>query len=165
MNTKLILNDQILVDTQSGEVKSKNQPDAIRLEPLLLDLLLFLTAQPQTVISREQIIEALWAGDQRVGNPALTKAISKLRHLFTQHFNTPDLIETLPKKGYRFTADIKLAPNYLENRIFNNKHFPYINSSLIKRALIQVLALFIILIALKFILGVSFHHLLHKGMH
>ncbi|MBK7869355.1 MAG: winged helix-turn-helix domain-containing protein [Saprospiraceae bacterium] len=107
MNTKFILNGQILVDVQSGELKSRNLDQVIRLEPLLLNLLLLFVQQPRQVVSRERIIEALWEGNERVGNPALTKAISKLRQLFIQYFNTPDLIDTLPKKGYRFTADVK----------------------------------------------------------
>ncbi|MDX1941973.1 MAG: winged helix-turn-helix domain-containing protein [Saprospiraceae bacterium] len=163
MNTKLILNDQILVDAQSGEIKFKHQNDAIRLEPLLLALLLMLARQPQQLILREQIIASLWDGDARVGNPALTKAISKLRQLFIQYFNAPDLIETLPKKGYRFVADVK-QQDVVSNSIKKNIFF-ITNQSFIKQAVISVLTLFLFLLTLKFIGGAFFYHVLHGAMH
>lgn len=159
MNTKLLVNDQILLDTQSGELKSVNLNKVIRLEPMLLELLLVLTRQPNRVVSRKQIIEAVWEGDQRVGNPALTKAISKLRQLFIQYFNAPDLIETLPKKGYRFTANVQ--PEIpASHSIMESKFIPARNK-IISNMILGALLLFIFLIALKFMLAASFHHIIH----
>lgn len=163
MNTKFILNGQILVDVQSGELKSRNLDQVIRLEPLLLNLLLLFVQQPRQVVSRERIIEALWEGNERVGNPALTKAISKLRQLFIQYFNTPDLIDTLPKKGYRFTADVKYEENVLKS--LQENRLAGIHQRTIGQMAIGTLILFLLLIALKFLLGTSFHYVLHGFMH
>lgn len=163
MDTKLIINEQILLDAQSGELKSLNRDHVVRLEPLLLELLLVLARQPNRVVSRAQIIEAVWQGDERVGNPALTKAISKLRHLFIQSFNAPDLIETLPKKGYRFLADVRQqAPAY--QTVVKNKAASS-NNNFIRNIILGTLMFFTLLMILKIISGTSLHHLWHGMMH
>lgn len=89
----------------------KNLVNEIKLEPRLMKLLCLLAANPRQVINREVIIEAIWKG-YGGGDEGLTQAISFLRKLFNDH--EKKIIETVPKAGYIFNADIELAGKMIE---------------------------------------------------
>ena len=70
-----------------------------RLEPKVMAVLLRLAEQPTEVVSRRELLDSVWA-DMVVGDQALTRTISELRKGLTQ----VQLIETIPKTGYRLTC-------------------------------------------------------------
>lgn len=82
-----------------------------QLEPRLMHLLCLLAAADGNVVTREQLMEALWP-KVIVNENSLTRAVSELRKALA----TPDrlqpsttrctLIETLSKKGYRLNASV-----------------------------------------------------------
>ena len=78
---------------------------SIKLEPKVMDLLIYLTQQPRRVLAREELEQAIWAGTV-VGYDALTSAIIKLRKAFGDDPHRPWLIETVAKKGYRLIAPV-----------------------------------------------------------
>ena len=84
----------------------KNMVNEVRLEPRLMKLLCLLAENPRQVISREKIIETIWQG-YGGGDEGLTQAISFLRKLFNDH--EKKIIETVPKAGYIFHADVEPA--------------------------------------------------------
>ena len=65
-----------------------------------MEVLQFLVQQYPKLVSREQLIDAVWAGNYYVGEKALTNAIWQLRHVM-QQLATVELISTVRKKGYR----------------------------------------------------------------
>jgi Tol biopolymer transport system component/DNA-binding winged helix-turn-helix (wHTH) protein len=65
-----------------------------------MEVLQFLVQQYPQLVSREQLIEAVWAGNFYVGEKALTNAIWQLRHQL-QQLAAVELISTVRKKGYR----------------------------------------------------------------
>jgi len=75
-----------------------------RLEPRSMQLLVYLASQPGRVISRAELEEKVWG--TVVGDEALTNSISKLRRIFGDDARAPRFIETLPKTGYRFLAEV-----------------------------------------------------------
>lgn len=77
---------------------------AVRLEPRSMQLLVYLASHAGRVISRAELEEQVWG--RVVGDEALTNSISKLRRLFGDDARAPRLIETLPKTGYRFLAQV-----------------------------------------------------------
>lgn len=80
-----------------GRVQRGGQ--SLRVEPKVLDLLFVLAARPGEVISREQLMEAVWPGTT-VGDEALAQCLLKLRKALGADRHR---IETIPKRGYRLT--------------------------------------------------------------
>lgn len=71
-----------------------------RLEPKVMDLLVYLARNPGEVISKEQILADVWDGVSVV-EEALQRAISILRKTLGDDRENPKYIETISKKGYR----------------------------------------------------------------
>lgn len=76
-----------------------------RLEPKIMQVLVFLIENRQRVVSREDISESLWPGSV-VGLDVITRAIFELRKLFEDDAKSPRFIETIPRKGYCFIHEV-----------------------------------------------------------
>jgi len=76
-----------------------------RLKPMVLRLLAYLAEHPGEVVSKKQIIEAVWEG-AHVTDDALTHSISELRKAFGDDARRPQIIDTIPKRGYRLIAPV-----------------------------------------------------------
>src|SRR5262245_42340367 len=74
------------------------------LEPKSFRLLQFLIENRGRVVSKEEILRAVWAGSF-VSDNALTRAIAQVRKAIGDDPKEPRYIETIPTVGYRFTAD------------------------------------------------------------
>lgn len=68
-----------------------------------MEVLLFLAEQQPALVTRQQLIDVVWAGNAYVGEKALTNAIWQLRHAL-QQLAAEELIGTVRKKGYRLTV-------------------------------------------------------------
>lgn len=79
-----------------------------RIEPKSMEVLIFLFDHAGRVVSRAQIQETVW-GDVIVGDDSLTNAIIKLRKAFGDDARNPQVIETIPKRGYRLIAEVHHA--------------------------------------------------------
>ena len=76
-----------------------------RVEPKAMQVLTCLAAQPGEVISKEALIETVWA-ETHVTDDVLTGCISALRKAFDDNPRTPAYIQTIPKSGYRLIAPV-----------------------------------------------------------
>ncbi len=103
---KLDLTDNIQALTASNELLCwvNGETQIVNLEPIMMKLLMELVVKRGEVCSNEELIDRVWAGNAGVGKPALRKNIYKLRKLLSQ-FGEEQLIETIPKKGYRFAGE------------------------------------------------------------
>ena len=72
----------------------------IHLEPKVMAVLQVLMARPGEVVSRQTLMETVWAG-RVVGEEVLTRCISELRSALGDKAGDPKFIQTVPKKGYR----------------------------------------------------------------
>ncbi|MCB1608534.1 MAG: winged helix-turn-helix domain-containing protein [Xanthomonadales bacterium] len=90
-------------DPSSGELEDGVR--RVRLEPRSAAVLAHLAASPDEMISREQLIAAVWA-DTVVGEDALARAIFKLRRALGDDSKAAAYIETIPKRGYRLIAPV-----------------------------------------------------------
>lgn len=70
------------------------------LEPRIMDVLCTLASRSGEVVTRSELIEAVW-GVQFGGDESLSRAISKLRKTFRLCGSEGEIIETIPKRGYR----------------------------------------------------------------
>jgi TolB-like protein/DNA-binding winged helix-turn-helix (wHTH) protein/Tfp pilus assembly protein PilF len=75
----------------------------VKLEPKVMAVLVCLAQKAGDVISREQLEATVWAG-RVVGYDSLATTIIKLRKAFEDDSRNPQVIETVPKRGYRLIA-------------------------------------------------------------
>src|SRR5206468_12507684 len=78
----------------------------VPLPPKLLDLVRYLVAKPSTLVSKEELFQALWP-DVVVTENALTQAVSDLRQALGDDRSRPTYIQTVAKRGYRFVAPVE----------------------------------------------------------
>ena len=76
-----------------------------RLEPKAMKVLELLATQPGVVVSRAELLRAVWGG-AFVGDDAVSAAIIKLRRAFEDSARSPRVIETVHKSGYRLIARV-----------------------------------------------------------
>src|SRR6187551_3105870 len=90
------------VDPQRNRVRGPGQETA--LQPKVIDLLCALAERHGEVLSRSELIDAVW-GREHGADESLTRAISQLRKVFGDTRDQPRIIETIPKRGYRLIAE------------------------------------------------------------
>lgn len=79
---------------------------AISLTPKAFDTLLLLVENNQRVLGKQELLERIWP-DSFVEENNLAQNISILRKSLGQDSQGNDYIQTVPKRGYRFVADVK----------------------------------------------------------
>jgi TolB-like protein/DNA-binding winged helix-turn-helix (wHTH) protein/Flp pilus assembly protein TadD len=96
------------VSLQSGEVRKAGLRVRVQQQPMkLLEILL---EHPGEVVTREELRSRVWPTDSFGDfDQALNIAIGKLRSALGDSAESPRFIETLPKRGYRFIADVSVA--------------------------------------------------------
>lgn len=82
--------------------------EAIQLVPKQFDLLLYFVANAGRVTRKHEILDAVWP-DTFVEETTLARNVSLLRKLLEPDGNPKQLIETVPKVGYRFTPEVTEA--------------------------------------------------------
>jgi TolB-like protein/Tfp pilus assembly protein PilF len=80
----------------------------VPLSPKAAELLVALVEAAGSVLTREQLLLQVWPGIV-IEEGGLSSHISMLRKSLGTAPNGQDFIETLPKRGYRFAADVKRA--------------------------------------------------------
>lgn len=79
--------------------------EVVPLTPRVFDTLVFLVENAGHLLEREQLLKTVWA-DSFVEEANLTVCISSLRKALGEQSNGHQFIETVPKRGYRFVADV-----------------------------------------------------------
>src|ERR1044072_5922860 len=80
--------------------------EVVPLTPKLVDTLVVLVEHRGHVLSKDELMESLWP-DSFVEESSLTQNISLLRKALNDNGNSGQYIETIPKRGYRFVADVR----------------------------------------------------------
>ena len=96
-----------LVEPSLGRLSARGR--TVHLEPQVMKVLSYLAARPCEVVTKEQLIDALW-GDTIVGDAALARCISQIRRALGDNPRKPAYIETIPKIGYRLIAEVGSPP-------------------------------------------------------
>jgi TolB-like protein/DNA-binding winged helix-turn-helix (wHTH) protein/Flp pilus assembly protein TadD len=96
------------VSLQSGEVRKAGLRIRVQQQPMkLLEILL---EHPGEVVTREELRSRVWPSESFGDfDQALNIAIGKLRSALGDSAESPRFIETLPKRGYRFIADVSVV--------------------------------------------------------
>ena len=91
---------QILPETCRIQCGSR----VIHIEQKAMDVLMMLASNPEEVVSRAEILDAIWPASPS-GDQALNRAISHLRKALDDCPDSPSIIETVPGRGYRLIAE------------------------------------------------------------
>jgi DNA-binding winged helix-turn-helix (wHTH) protein/TolB-like protein/Tfp pilus assembly protein PilF len=116
--------------------------DMVPLTPKVFDTLLVLVENSGHVLDKNELMQQLWP-DSFVEESSLTQNISLLRRALTELGAEDNYIETIPKRGYRFVADVQersevrngngiaLQPDVTDQFVdnFRPSHLPIVRSS------------------------------------
>src|SRR5450631_2779183 len=94
------------LNTVERSIKSAGRP--VSLAPKALDLLIALFENRGRIVGRDDLMRRVWP-DTFVEDNNLAFNVSVLRKLFGESGTSPHYIETIPKRGYRFVAEVREA--------------------------------------------------------
>ncbi len=78
------------------------------LEPMVMDVLVVLASRQGRVVTRDQLVDAVWAG-RATADEAIVAKIAALRNKLQDHSRDPEYIETVPRRGYRLKMPVTLT--------------------------------------------------------
>jgi TolB-like protein/DNA-binding winged helix-turn-helix (wHTH) protein/Tfp pilus assembly protein PilF len=105
--TNRICCGEVTLDRSSGEIEQNGARQ--RLPEQALRVLELLTERPGQLVTREELIARLWPQTTYIDTDAgLNTAIRKLRTALGDDAERPRYIETVPRRGYRFIAEVSL---------------------------------------------------------
>jgi TolB-like protein/DNA-binding winged helix-turn-helix (wHTH) protein/tetratricopeptide (TPR) repeat protein len=95
--------------TLSGELLRDGR--SVKLSPQPFKVLLLLIRNNGRLVTRKEIREEIWGAETFVDfDKGLNLCIAQIREALGEDAQSPKFIETLPRRGYRFTGEIKTAP-------------------------------------------------------
>jgi DNA-binding winged helix-turn-helix (wHTH) protein/tetratricopeptide (TPR) repeat protein len=98
--------EQFVLDPVRRTLSRADSP--ISLTPKAFDVLLFLAQNPNRLVTKEELLQAVW-GSSFVEEGNLTQYISHLRKALGENSEDARLIVTIARKGYQFTAGVAVV--------------------------------------------------------
>lgn len=96
------------LDPGSFELRQDGQ--LVKLERIPLQLLFLLAENRQRLVTREEILRAIWGENVFVdADNSINTAVRKARQALKDDPENPRFLRTVPGKGYRFTAQVDAA--------------------------------------------------------
>ncbi|HMS10645.1 MAG TPA: winged helix-turn-helix domain-containing protein, partial [Pyrinomonadaceae bacterium] len=80
----------------------------VRLAPRVYQVLAYLVANRERIVSKDEIFSAVWQ-DTFVEDNALSYTISQLRKTLAAYDPGTVFVETVPRRGFRFVAEVEAA--------------------------------------------------------
>jgi eukaryotic-like serine/threonine-protein kinase len=99
--------DRFRVDSGRRRLTGRDG-ETVPLTPRLFDTLLFMVEHPNVVLTKDELMRAIWP-DTEVAENNLNQAVSSLRRALGESQGDPHFIVTVPGHGYRFAATVREA--------------------------------------------------------
>ena len=96
--------EEYLLDVRDRRLTKSGEP--LELSGRYFDVLCLLVSNAGELVTKERFMDEVWRGVP-VTDEALTQAIRSIRKCLSDDSSAPRFIETVPKHGYRFIADVK----------------------------------------------------------
>jgi TolB-like protein len=96
--------EDIVLDADRRELA--RGPEMIAIGPQVFDLLLHLVQNREHVVTKDDLIEAVWGG-RIVSESTLTSHINAVRKAIGDTGEEQRLVRTIARKGYRFVGDVR----------------------------------------------------------
>ncbi len=110
---KIYLCGDLYIYPELGQ--AKREEDTIRLGPVNMKVLTTLLDRSGELVSRTELFETVWK-NQIVNDDTLTRSISDLRSQLGKLSKHCQLIETIPKRGYRWVTEIEILSDKPEQK-------------------------------------------------
>src|ERR1700677_4149230 len=82
----------------------------LRLQEQPFRVLAMLAERPGEIVTREQLQERIWGNAFVDFDQSLNKAVNRVREALNDNAGTPQYVETVPRRGYRFIAPVAEIP-------------------------------------------------------
>ncbi|MCI0408904.1 MAG: winged helix-turn-helix domain-containing protein, partial [Acidobacteria bacterium] len=92
------------VEPELNQVASDGK--TVHLEPKVMQVLVRLAERAGEVVSKQDLFSAVWP-DTFVTDDVLTRAVSELRKALGDAGRPPQIIQTVPKRGYRLLMPVE----------------------------------------------------------
>ena len=96
------------VEVREREFRLIKAGEVIPVEPKAFRVLLFLLHNPQKLITKEELLNAVW-GETAVSENSLARSIALLRRLLGENSHEPRFIETVSTVGYRLVCPVDVS--------------------------------------------------------
>jgi Tol biopolymer transport system component/DNA-binding winged helix-turn-helix (wHTH) protein len=100
------------VEVREREFCIVKSGEVLPVEPKAFRVLLFLLRNPHRLITKEELLDAVW-NDSAVTENSLSRNIAVLRRLLGDEIREPRYIATVPTVGYRFLCDVEVGEDGL----------------------------------------------------
>src|SRR5262245_63546152 len=136
-NALRYLFEDCVLDTDRRELR--RGADLLSITPQVFDVLAYLIRNRERVVSKDDLIAAVWDG-RIVSNAALTTRINVARNAIGDSGEEQRLIKTLPRKGFRFVGAVREEEEAAAAKVANAAEPPTAGFSLPDNPSIAVLA-------------------------
>src|ERR1039457_7060996 len=96
------------VEVREREFSIIKAGETLPVEPKAFRVLLFLLHNPQKLITKEELLDAVW-GETAVSENSLARSVALLRRLLDDDTHQPRYIETVATVGYRFACQVEVV--------------------------------------------------------
>ena len=103
-----------VLDLERRELRRSG--DLVDLEPQVFDLLAYLVQQRDRVVSKDDLLQAVWGG-RIVSEAAMTSRINAVRRAVGDSGAAQQVIRTIARKGLRFVAAVQEQPKETAERV------------------------------------------------
>ncbi|MET4721063.1 TolB-like protein/Flp pilus assembly protein TadD [Bradyrhizobium japonicum] len=94
--------------------------EGVSIAPQVFDLLEYLIRNRERVVSKDELINAVWNG-RIVSDAALTTRLNAVRAAIGDTGEEQRFIKTLPRKGFRFVGIVREAPEPVDAAVTDNQ--------------------------------------------
>ena len=92
-----------------GQQELRRSGEVVRIEPQVFELLVYLVRNSSRIVSKEELIEAVWQG-RAISEAALSSCVSAARRAIGDSGKDQRRIRTASKRGFRFVGSLDDAP-------------------------------------------------------
>jgi DNA-binding winged helix-turn-helix (wHTH) protein/tetratricopeptide (TPR) repeat protein len=112
------------IELDLGRYELRRQGRRVKLEKKPMDLLIFLVARREQLVSRKEIITRLWRSDLFIDTePNINNIVRKIRTALGDNSTKPRFLETVVGKGYRFIGPVRVIDARFQQSDFEQSPF------------------------------------------
>ncbi len=119
LKTKSFTFDEFILDSEEKTLFRKGE--SISITPKIYDLLFLLITNSGHLVEKKVIMDTVWK-DSFVEDSNLTYSIRQLRKILGDDAKNPRYIETVPRRGYRFIAEVSTSYQSLNHTVRKNEN-------------------------------------------
>jgi DNA-binding winged helix-turn-helix (wHTH) protein len=100
------------IEVREREFSLTRAGEVLPVEPKAFRVLLMLLRNPQKLITKEELLNAVW-GDVAVGDNSLSRSVALLRRVLGDDSREPSYIATVQTVGYRFICKVEVVEDHV----------------------------------------------------